>query len=338
MRVVFAFDCEGTALVPQLLGTFWRKERQLARIELERGQGKSTSMQEIEEVLVKLVRLLANVAISKSAGATLAASSAVVEPLLDMLGAKRIGDSEELVLNVVAAITNLSYYDVPSNLLFQDDNKQLLCRLFRPLLLESYNDEALIETARALGNLSRHEGVGQCMAGLRLDEILVILLDHEERSLVYFVCGILVNLAGAHPECTARLVGACPLIQKLGKLLCDMGAEDDVQMQDVAVKVLMNLAMDPGVAWPPADAEVVRDALEQIVSEGRRPAEEDAEAAEERQGLLDLSARLLAKLPPPLRAPGTSADGATGGAAGEGGADAWFYCQEPGCGRRFNAQ
>jgi len=280
---------------------------------------------------------LANVAISKSAGATLAASSAVVEPLLDMLGAKRIGDSEELVLNVVAAITNLSYYDVPSNLLFQEDNKQLLCRLFRPLLLESYNDEALIETARALGNLSRHEGVGQCMAGLRLDEILVILLDHEERSLVYFVCGILVNLAGAHPECTARLVGACPLIQKLGKLLCDMSAEDDVQMQDVAVKVLMNLAMDPGVAWPPADAEVVRDALEQIVAEGSRP-EDDAGAAEERQSLLDLSARLLAKLPPPLRAPGTSAAGAPGGAAAEGGADIWFYCQEPGCGRRFNAQ
>ena len=42
-------------------------------------------------------RLLANVAISPSAGPTLAASSAVSEPLLDMLGAKRISDSEELV-------------------------------------------------------------------------------------------------------------------------------------------------------------------------------------------------------------------------------------------------
>jgi len=40
---------------------------------------------------------LANVAISPSAGPTLAASSAVAEPLLDMLGAKRISDSEELV-------------------------------------------------------------------------------------------------------------------------------------------------------------------------------------------------------------------------------------------------
>merc|ERR1712066_949626 len=131
---------------------------------------------------------------SASAGATLAASSAVVDPLLDMLGGKRIGDSEELVLNVVAAITNLLFYDVPSNLFFQEDSKQLLCRLFRPLLLESYNVEALIETARALGNLSRHADARHCMASLRLDEILVILLDHNSSDLVYSVSGVLVNL------------------------------------------------------------------------------------------------------------------------------------------------
>ena len=42
LRMVFAFDCEGTALVPELLGKYWQKERQ------EKG--------EAEEVLVKLVR------------------------------------------------------------------------------------------------------------------------------------------------------------------------------------------------------------------------------------------------------------------------------------------
>ncbi|OLQ10053.1 Armadillo repeat-containing protein 2 [Symbiodinium microadriaticum] len=142
------------------------------------------SAQDVEEVLVKLVRLLANIAISPDAGATLAASSAVVDPLLDMLGAKKISDSEELVLNVVAAVTNLLFYDVPSNMLFQEESKQLLCRLFRPLLLESYNVEALVETARALGNLSRHADARKCMVSLRLDEILAILLDHDDRDLV----------------------------------------------------------------------------------------------------------------------------------------------------------
>jgi len=167
LRVVFAFDCEGASLVPQLLGKYWQKDRQLARLELDKDQGKATGMQEIEEVLVKLSRLLANIAISSTAGSTLASSSAVVDPLLDILGAKRISDSEELVLNVVAAITNLLFYDVPSNLLFQEDSKQVLCRLFRPLLLESYNVEALVETARALGNLSRHADARRCMASLQ---------------------------------------------------------------------------------------------------------------------------------------------------------------------------
>merc|ERR1740130_2201132 len=176
LRIVFAFDCEGTTLVPQLLRRYWQKDRQLARVELE--TGKAAGAEEVEEVLVKLVRLLANVAISPSAGSVLASSSAVVDPLLDMLGAKRIGDSEELVLHVVSAVTNLLFYDVPSNLLIQEENKQLLCRLFRPLLLESYNEEALVETARALGNLSRHEDARRCIAEIRLDEIIVILLNH----------------------------------------------------------------------------------------------------------------------------------------------------------------
>lgn len=45
-------DCEGTALVPELLGKYWQKERQaLASRESTRSK-ESTS----EEVLVKLVR------------------------------------------------------------------------------------------------------------------------------------------------------------------------------------------------------------------------------------------------------------------------------------------
>merc|ERR1719199_1546645 len=126
-----------------------------------------------------------------------------------MLGCKRIEESEELVLNVVAAGTNLLFYDSPSILLFTEDNKKLLCRLFRPLLLESYNVEALIETARALGNLSRHADARACMSEIRLDEILVILLDHDDRDLVFYVCGALVNLA-ADPQCNKRLMSVCP--------------------------------------------------------------------------------------------------------------------------------
>lgn len=84
------------------------------------------------------VRLIANVAVEPSIGEQLAATATIVDPLLDMLGCKRIAESEELVLNVVAGITNLLYYDSPHNTLFVEENKALLCRLFRPLLLERW--------------------------------------------------------------------------------------------------------------------------------------------------------------------------------------------------------
>eukprot|EP00928_Gymnodinium_smaydae_P012508 TRINITY_DN14531_c0_g5_i1.p1 TRINITY_DN14531_c0_g5~~TRINITY_DN14531_c0_g5_i1.p1 ORF type:complete len:868 (-),score=193.45 TRINITY_DN14531_c0_g5_i1:100-2646(-) len=291
LRVVFAFDCEGTSLAPHLLSKYWQKERQLARLVHEKGQAKGSASQEIEEVLVKLVRLVANIAISASAGSTIASCSAAIDPLLEMLGSKSISDSEELVLNVVAAVTNLLFYDVPSNLLFQEENKTLLCRLFRPLLLESYNVEALIETARALGNLSRHVEARRCMAQIRVDEILAILLDHDDRDLVFYVCGALVNLA-ADPESVTRLTTVCPVLQKLGKLLVDAPA-DDIQLQLVAVKVLTNLSLDPGATWPASSSEDVRGALQQMIASEGAP-----ENAEEKQQLVELAQHLLGRLPP----------------------------------------
>lgn len=336
LRVVFAFDCEGTSLVPDFLQKYWQKERKLARIDLEKGQSKAPGLQEIEEVLVKLVRLLANIAISASAGAILAASSAAVNPLMDMLGAKRIGECEELVLNVVAATTNLLFYDVPSNLLFQDENKQLLCRLFRPLLLESYNTEALVETARALGNLSRHDDETRaCIAGLRLDEILVILLDHDNRDLVFYVCGALVNLA-ADPECTVRLVAACPAVQKLAQLLND-APNDDPDLQLVAVKVLTNLSLDPGVEWRGSDLEELRGSLTRLEDGG------EGAADSEREQLLELSRRLLERLPACEESFATAPPDPTGNAFGASdapvnGSSSNLRCPVDGCGRTFETE
>lgn len=343
LRIVFAFDCEGTTLVPQLLRKYWQKDRQLARVELETGKA-AAGAKEVEEVLVKLVRLLANIAISPSAGAVLASSSAVVDPLLDMLGAKRIGDSEELVLNVVSAVTNLLFYDTPANLLTQPENKQLLCRLFRPLLLESYNEEALVETARALGNLSRHDDARRCMTELRLDEIIVILLNHHDRDLVFYVCGALVNLA-TDPECIVRLTSTCPVAEKLGKLLCD-APDTDPALQLVAVKVLTNLSIHSSVQWSTEDIEGLNDGLSQMITSAENldgGAEEEEEV--ERQQMLELAKMLLEKLggsvavPEQSEAPARAISMASSmGEAPDGREEKAFLCQVEGCGRRFETQ
>jgi len=295
VRVVLAYSCEGTVLLPQLLCNYWKKDRHFARSEIS--SENAAKVKEVEEVLVKLVRLLANVAISASVGVTLASSSAVADPLLDMLGAKRIDESEELVLNTAAAVTNLLFYDVPSNLLFQEENKALLCRLFRPLLLESYNVEALIETARALGNLSRHQDSRLCMTGLRIDEALVILLDHDDRDLVFYVCGALVNVA-ADPQCTDRLIRCNPIVSKLAKLLKE-SPRDDLTLQLVAVKVLTNLSLDSSIRWVSPDAELIRNSLDDIILNLEDEySDQESPGTSDKQQLTGLCQQLSSRLPP----------------------------------------
>jgi len=293
LRVAFALDMEGSALVAELLDRYWQKDkrRKSATSREERSDGPG----EEEEVLLKLVRLLANVAINPSVGVAIASSSAAVDPLLDILGSKRIEESEELVLNVVAALTNLLFHDSPSNVLYENENKQLLCRLFRPLLLESYNVEALIETARALGNLSRHADARRFMATLRLDEILTILLDHDDSDLVFFACGALVNF-GADPCCTTRLVGVCSLAKKVGRLLGDVPPEFSA-LRFVAVKLLTNLSLDPNVSWAPEDVESICGTLSETIANGdAEPRDVVREGVTEQQQALELSRSLVDRL------------------------------------------
>ncbi|CAD7937122.1 unnamed protein product [Amoebophrya sp. A25] len=287
-RTRFMLDCDGMALLPPLLDRFWQSNRKLmlrvssavtneflgsshpSRLPEDNGPtsaggllgGPASSklsataardlMSKSEEVLTKIVRLVANVCVDPRIGRECSANGQIVDPLLDMLGCKKIQQSEELVLNIVAAVTNLLYYDFDGNLLFQSENKLLLCRLFRPLLLESYNLEASMETARALGNLSRHADARTCMRDLRIDEILVIFLDlGDAKDLLYYLCGVLVNFA-ADPACSARLVSDCgPVVQRLVELLSVPDESED--FLTVLLKVLVNLALDPSKQIARAD-------------------------------------------------------------------------------------
>merc|ERR1712060_913385 len=140
------------------------------------------------------------------------------------------------------------------------------------------------------------------MIGLRLDEILVILLGHDSRDLVFYVCGALVNL-GSDPDCTVRLVGSCPAVQKLGNVLSDAPL-DDPALQLVAVKVLTNLSLDPSVTWAAPDTEAIREVLEQaatdntsLAMEGTKAGADVGNGPDTRQQLLELSQQLLGRLP-----------------------------------------
>lgn len=59
---------------------------------------------------MKVLRLIANLAIWPDAGRVLAEEAHVADSLLALLEAYSLEAAEELVLNTVCALTNLSYY------------------------------------------------------------------------------------------------------------------------------------------------------------------------------------------------------------------------------------
>ncbi|KAF5919928.1 hypothetical protein HPG69_014293 [Diceros bicornis minor] len=111
---------------------------------------------QVEDVLVKLTRLLANLAIHPGIGPALAANRHVVGLLLATLEYKSIDDCEELVINTTATINNLSYYRVKNSII--QDQKLYIAELLIKLLV-SKNMDGILEAVRVFGNLSQDHDI-----------------------------------------------------------------------------------------------------------------------------------------------------------------------------------
>jgi hypothetical protein len=185
-------------------------------------------LRENEELLVKLLRLLANVSITPRVGASLVADKRVAT-LFKILKHKSIDNAEELVLNAVSAVTNLSFYLKPPSSSAaagsrpasaaastdkEDSQQQLL--LFTPprdvmALLLGYlfspNAELLSETCRSLGNFSRSRPFRDVMSAARADEACILLLDHGDTGVVYGAAGVVLNIAAHDNNQSASAAG-----------------------------------------------------------------------------------------------------------------------------------
>jgi hypothetical protein len=166
-----------------------------------------TRLKDVEDVLIKVIRMLANVAISTHSGPLIACAEGIdiLTPVLQSAAASTVGaggkgwraSSEELMLNCVSLITNMSFYGNPGT--GGGDGSVWTMKLavtdaLLPILLHE-NEEAVIEAARAFGNLSRDAEVRKQMAASRVDEALCVLLDHGNREIVFTVCGVVMNIA-----------------------------------------------------------------------------------------------------------------------------------------------
>lgn len=226
------------------------------------------------DVLVKLVRLLAHLAITPEIGEAIAVAAESVG-LLRVLQTYSMEREEELELNVVSAITNLSYYLVDGSQLLA--NHEELAIALVPVLTFP-NPEGMVEAARALGNLSRLAEARQTLCRVRVHEALLLLLDHTSSQVSEAACGALINLA-ADPETRQVLLengAAIRLADLLLTLLSppapgEAGGEpapSDVGAALLSAKTLCNLCC--GCATNPLDAALTAE-LEQRLSGGASP-------------------------------------------------------------------
>ncbi|KAM6271687.1 armadillo repeat-containing protein 2 isoform 3-T3 [Spheniscus humboldti] len=157
------------------------------------GEGKKRPKHpsEAEDVLIKLIRVLANLSIHPSVGAALAAAHRVVELLVTVLEYKSVDDSEELVISAATAINNLSYYKVKSSAV--QDKKLHIAEILLKLLM-SNNMDGVVEAVRVFGNLSQYHEICDFIIQKKIYKFMIALLDAKNQDVCFSACGVLLNL------------------------------------------------------------------------------------------------------------------------------------------------
>ncbi|XP_035534132.1 armadillo repeat-containing protein 2 [Morone saxatilis] len=150
------------------------------------------SVQEQEDVLVKLVRVLANMCIHPAVGPALAANTTCIQLLMETLELRSVQGSEELLVNVAATINNLSFYQEESSVLRH--SQLAIAELMLKLVLSSSMD-AMLEATRVYGNLSQSKDVRDFIMQNKVHQFVVTLLDSKSTEMCFSACGVLTNLA-----------------------------------------------------------------------------------------------------------------------------------------------
>jgi hypothetical protein len=220
-----------------------------ARSYVEAGEPGARREREREDLLTKVVRVVANLAIDSELGADLLRRKGIrtLVPVLQSLVAcpeGLTGKQEELALNIVACITNLSFYEAES-----EDEPAVLqepatVELLLPFLF-SHNAEAAAEAVRAFGNFSRAASMRKAMSSARVDEAICILADHTDRAVVLGACGVLTNLVGHAP--TRAVLARLGTVDRLVTRLRRAGVSD-LELSLRICMVLHNLGLGGGPA------------------------------------------------------------------------------------------
>ncbi|CAI9164230.1 unnamed protein product [Rangifer tarandus platyrhynchus] len=189
-----------------------------------------------EDVLIKLTRVLANLAIHPGVGPVIAAHSHIVGLLLATLESKSIDDCEELVINTTATINNLSYYQVKNSII--QDRKLYIAELLLKLLV-SNNMDGILEAVRVFGNLSQDHDICDFIVQKNVHKFMIALLGAKHQDICFSACGVLLNLTVDRDKRVILKEGGG--IKKLVDCLRDFGPTD-WQLACLVCKTLWNFS------------------------------------------------------------------------------------------------
>ncbi|XP_041044509.1 armadillo repeat-containing protein 2 isoform X3 [Carcharodon carcharias] len=189
---------------------------------------------EVEDILIKLIRVIANLSINTEVGSALSGNQNCVDLLIKVLENRTVAKCEELMMNAAASINNLSYYQVKNSAVRA---RQLhIAELLMKLLLCN-NMDAILEAARVFGNLSRSKEVRDFIVQKNVDKFMITLLDAKHQDVCFAACGVLINLTvDKSKRSTLKQDGG---IKKLIDCLRDFGPTD-WQLASLVCKTLWN--------------------------------------------------------------------------------------------------
>uniref|UniRef100_A0A1B6CHS7 Armadillo repeat-containing protein 2 n=1 Tax=Clastoptera arizonana TaxID=38151 RepID=A0A1B6CHS7_9HEMI len=216
----------------------------------------------IEDVVIKMIRIIANMCMHPTAGCGLTCffdkeeeeelydtpqqhsldGNRFIQILLMVLRRKSTIENEELILSSLSTLNNLSYYAKPEAtrdgpfLQYQLEIAQALSTL-----MMTANEDCLVEITRVFGNLTRNKETRDFMLETGGTCQLVRCLERENRDLLCTTTGVLVNLMG---DWDKRLAfkednGVAKLITILEKK-----GENDWKLSCLVCQALWNFCID----------------------------------------------------------------------------------------------
>ena len=131
------------------------------------------------DLLIKILRVCANLASATNIGCYYESPEEFLNLLIEILRKYDIVDYEELILNSVACITNLLYFDDPCKSFISNTARLTVFSKLSGLITDTSNEEITVEVLRAFGNLTRHEIICRELPSLFMIDILIMMTDHS---------------------------------------------------------------------------------------------------------------------------------------------------------------